>query len=223
MALLRAAESIPQGVEVAFFQGLRDLPHFNPDLEAAGEPESVARWRQALSESDAVLIACPEHGFSLPGTLKNAHRLGDWLRRARTEGRRDCGGDAGPGTRPPRFAGACRHAQRSARHDRGRGSDSARRRHGVAGCEARAGLDRRGGPPSASEASVATGAPSSRDNHPHLSTRPKALTGTRSVPPVQRSRGFRHCRRVAVPTVVDRPNRHRRTCASPGSRRAHGG
>jgi chromate reductase, NAD(P)H dehydrogenase (quinone) len=32
----------------------------------------VTRWRRALAESDAVLIASPEYGFSLPGVLKNA-------------------------------------------------------------------------------------------------------------------------------------------------------
>jgi chromate reductase len=36
----------------------------------------VARWRRALNESDAVLIASPEYGFSLPGALKNAI---DWV------------------------------------------------------------------------------------------------------------------------------------------------
>lgn len=67
-----AAASAPPGVEVVLFAGLGDLPHFNPDLEAGGVPESVTRWRQALADSAAVLIACPEYGFSLPGALKNA-------------------------------------------------------------------------------------------------------------------------------------------------------
>lgn len=76
-ALLKAAAaSMPPGVDVVFFDGLGDLPHFNPDLEASGVPESVTRWRRALSESDAVLIASPEYGFSLPGALKNAI---DWV------------------------------------------------------------------------------------------------------------------------------------------------
>lgn len=77
LALLRtAAELMPSGVDVVFFDGLGDLPHFNPDLDSNEGPESVARWRRALSESDAVLIACPEYGFSLPGVLKNAI---DWV------------------------------------------------------------------------------------------------------------------------------------------------
>ena len=77
LALLKvAAASMPPGVEFVLFDGLRDLPHFNPDSEANGELKSVRRWRLALEESDAVLIASPEYGFSMPGALKNAI---DWV------------------------------------------------------------------------------------------------------------------------------------------------
>ena len=71
-----AADAAPPNVEIARFDGLADLPHFNPDIEAIEAPESVRRWRQALDSSDAVLIACPEYGHSLPGVLKNAI---DWV------------------------------------------------------------------------------------------------------------------------------------------------
>lgn len=71
-----AAASLPPGVEFELFDGLRDLPHFNPDVEATGVPESVTRWRLALAGSDAVFIASPEYGFSLPGALKNGI---DWV------------------------------------------------------------------------------------------------------------------------------------------------
>ena len=77
LELLHAAlHAAPAGVEVSIFDGLRDLPHFNPDIEDLATPSSVLRWRQALDDSDAVLIASPEYGFSLPGTLKNAI---DWV------------------------------------------------------------------------------------------------------------------------------------------------
>ncbi len=77
LALLKiAAACTPPDVEVVLFDGLRELPHFNPHLEASGPPESVMRWRRALSECDAVLIASPEYGFSLPGVLKNGI---DWV------------------------------------------------------------------------------------------------------------------------------------------------
>jgi chromate reductase len=75
--LLRsAAAKAPAGVEVVPFEGLQDLPHFNPDIERDRTPESVTRWRRELASSDAVLIASPEYGFSLPGVLKNAI---DWV------------------------------------------------------------------------------------------------------------------------------------------------
>ena len=70
-ALLTAAASLaPPGVDLVVFDVIRDLPHFNPDMEASAVPESVVRWRQVLAASDAVLIACPEYGLSLPGALK---------------------------------------------------------------------------------------------------------------------------------------------------------
>ena len=73
LTLLRTAVSkAPPGVEIVIFDGLRDLPHFNPDLEAAGAPEAVTTWRNAIAASDALLVACPEYGHSLPGALKNA-------------------------------------------------------------------------------------------------------------------------------------------------------
>jgi NAD(P)H-dependent FMN reductase len=71
-----AARVAPPGARVVLFDGLRDLPHFDPDLDAEVPPPPVATWRRALADADAVLIACPEYGFSLPGALKNAI---DWV------------------------------------------------------------------------------------------------------------------------------------------------
>ena len=77
LALLKtAAASMPPGVELVLFDGLRKLPHFNPDIEATRLPESVTQWRLALTASNGVLIASPEYGFSLPGALKNGI---DWV------------------------------------------------------------------------------------------------------------------------------------------------
>jgi NAD(P)H-dependent FMN reductase len=77
LALLKTAAALmPPGVDLVIFDGLRELPHFNPDVEASGVPESVKQWRQALAASDAILFASPEYGFSLPGVLKNGI---DWV------------------------------------------------------------------------------------------------------------------------------------------------
>jgi NAD(P)H-dependent FMN reductase len=70
--LQAAAAAAPADVAVVAFEGLRHLPHFDPDLDAAGAPSEVLAWRNALAESDGVLIASPEYGHSLPGALKNA-------------------------------------------------------------------------------------------------------------------------------------------------------
>ena len=71
-----AAAHAPAGVEVVVFDGLRNLPQFDPDLEATAPLPEVEAWRRALDASDALLIASPEYGFSLPGSLKNAI---DWV------------------------------------------------------------------------------------------------------------------------------------------------
>jgi chromate reductase, NAD(P)H dehydrogenase (quinone) len=52
------------------------LPQFNLDLERDGTLETVDRLRKQLAASDALLVACPEYGHSLPGALKNAI---DWV------------------------------------------------------------------------------------------------------------------------------------------------
>jgi chromate reductase len=72
-----AAGALPAGVTLEVYDGLRHLPHFDPDIEKDGAaPASVGALRRAIAESDALLIACPEYGHSLPGSLKNAI---DWL------------------------------------------------------------------------------------------------------------------------------------------------
>ncbi len=77
LALLQAAARLaPPHVTFELFDGIRELPHFDPDLEANGTLAVVDRWREALSRSDALLITCPEYGHSLPGALKNAI---DWV------------------------------------------------------------------------------------------------------------------------------------------------
>jgi chromate reductase, NAD(P)H dehydrogenase (quinone) len=70
-------ELSPAGVAFEIYDGIRDLPLFNPDLEADGSsPEPVVRWRATLAGADALIIASPEYGHSVPGALKNAI---DWV------------------------------------------------------------------------------------------------------------------------------------------------
>jgi NAD(P)H-dependent FMN reductase len=78
-ALLRAAASVaPPGTNVVFYEGLGELPHFNPDLDAEGAtpPEAVRRLRELLIAADAILISSPEYAHGVPGAFKN---MLDWL------------------------------------------------------------------------------------------------------------------------------------------------
>ena len=77
LTLLQSAIGLaPEGVEIMLFDGLRNLPLFNPDEESSNAQPDVRAWREALTGADAVLIATPEYAHSLPGSLKNAI---DWV------------------------------------------------------------------------------------------------------------------------------------------------
>jgi NAD(P)H-dependent FMN reductase len=79
LALLRAATKLaPEGMEVAIYDGLATLPHFNPDddEEGATPPPTVASLRALLAAADGILISTPEYAHGLPGSLKN---MLDWL------------------------------------------------------------------------------------------------------------------------------------------------
>jgi chromate reductase len=76
--LLRAAaDLLPPGVELLEFDGLKAIPPYDEDDEAAGHG-AVDALRDAIASADAVLLATPEYNHSLPGQLKNAL---DWISR----------------------------------------------------------------------------------------------------------------------------------------------
>ena len=77
-ALLRAArELLPEGTELVEHD-LRDLPLYDGDVEAAGDPQPVVALKDAIRTADAILIATPEYNRGVPGVLKNAI---DWASR----------------------------------------------------------------------------------------------------------------------------------------------
>src|SRR5213595_3279703 len=76
--LWAAAELLPPGVELEVYDGLRELPLYDADLDLEPVPPAVARLREAIASADGVLIATPEYNGSIPGALKNAL---DWASR----------------------------------------------------------------------------------------------------------------------------------------------
>jgi chromate reductase, NAD(P)H dehydrogenase (quinone) len=76
-----AAQELPGGVTLEIWDGLRDIPPYDEDLEPE-RPAAVERLKEALSAADAVLVATPEYNGSFPGHLKNAF---DWASRPLAE------------------------------------------------------------------------------------------------------------------------------------------
>ncbi|WP_040911461.1 NADPH-dependent FMN reductase [Leptospira broomii] len=75
-ALLSAARcSAPEYVQLDIYEGIGNLPFFNPDLEGQ-ESESVSDYRSALRSANAIIIASPEYAHGITGVLKNAL---DWV------------------------------------------------------------------------------------------------------------------------------------------------
>ncbi|HEX7112119.1 MAG TPA: NADPH-dependent FMN reductase [Mizugakiibacter sp.] len=78
-ALLRAAiELAPPQLRITPFDGLREIPLYDGDVDAAGAAAPAQRLKDAIAAADALLIVTPEYNYSIPGVLKNAI---DWASR----------------------------------------------------------------------------------------------------------------------------------------------
>lgn len=69
-ALRAAAELLPPDVSLDIFD-LSNLPMFNQDLER-NPPSDVVALKKRIRSADALLIATPEHNYSISAALKNA-------------------------------------------------------------------------------------------------------------------------------------------------------
>jgi chromate reductase, NAD(P)H dehydrogenase (quinone) len=77
--LIRAAHKLaPEGVSIESFDRLGEIPFFNQDVEAEGDPAPVRDLKEEIRAADAVLIATPEYDYAILGVLTNAL---DWALR----------------------------------------------------------------------------------------------------------------------------------------------
>jgi len=58
--------------DIKIFEGIDNIPHFNPDLDNDHPPQQVSLFRRQLKEANGILICTPEYAMGVPGTLKNA-------------------------------------------------------------------------------------------------------------------------------------------------------
>jgi chromate reductase len=78
-ALIEAARELaPRGVSIEPIE-IAGLPFYNADVEAEGDPDSVAVFKASLKDADGVLIATPEYNDGIPGVLGNALDWGSRL------------------------------------------------------------------------------------------------------------------------------------------------
>jgi chromate reductase, NAD(P)H dehydrogenase (quinone) len=77
MAILRSiAKLAPSNIQLSIYEGLSNLPHFNPELDTDKVIPSVQDWRERISESDRIIFCTPEYAHGVPGVLKNGL---DWI------------------------------------------------------------------------------------------------------------------------------------------------
>ncbi len=62
----------PETTKIEIYEGIDDLPYFNPEIDDDRELISVQNWRSHLQEADAVIFCTPEYAHGVPGVLKNA-------------------------------------------------------------------------------------------------------------------------------------------------------
>ena len=74
-AALHTAQALLNGDATTVYDGLPDLPAFNPDDDHEAVPPAVRALRALITDADAVILCTPEYAGTLPGSLKN---LLDW-------------------------------------------------------------------------------------------------------------------------------------------------
>lgn len=63
---------LPDGINYRIYDGMRNIPAFDPGIDNGNPPAQVTDFREKLSLADGVIICTPEYAFGVPGALKNA-------------------------------------------------------------------------------------------------------------------------------------------------------
>jgi NAD(P)H-dependent FMN reductase len=74
MSVLRTAAAVAgPGIETCLYDGIGQLPLFNPDDDREGQQldPRVAAMRAAVAGADAILVCTPEYAGAMPAALKN--------------------------------------------------------------------------------------------------------------------------------------------------------
>lgn len=72
---LQLADMAPPSLQLQIVE-IGDLPLYNEDIDGDQPPESYTRFRQEISDAEAVLFVTPEYNRSMPAAMKNAIDVG---------------------------------------------------------------------------------------------------------------------------------------------------
>lgn len=82
-ALMEALPKLaPAGMTFAESPSIRDIPHYDHDIQEKGFPAEVNAFADAIRAADGVVIVSPEYNWTIPGALKNAI---DWVSRLKEQ------------------------------------------------------------------------------------------------------------------------------------------
>lgn len=63
---------MPPDIYYTIYNGLNDIPAFDPGLDNDDPPKFVKVLREQLNVADGIIICTPEYAYGVPGALKNA-------------------------------------------------------------------------------------------------------------------------------------------------------
>jgi NAD(P)H-dependent FMN reductase len=63
---------MPDRINYIIYDGIRNIPAFDPGIDNDNSPAPVADLREQLTQADGIIICTPEYAFGVPGALKNA-------------------------------------------------------------------------------------------------------------------------------------------------------
>jgi chromate reductase len=72
-AILRVlGQMLPADINYTIYNGISEIPAFDPGLNNDDPPAAVILFREQLAKADGIVICTPEYAYGVPGALKNA-------------------------------------------------------------------------------------------------------------------------------------------------------
>jgi chromate reductase, NAD(P)H dehydrogenase (quinone) len=70
--LLALGKMMSPDISYNIYNGISDIPAFDPGMDNDTPPHTVAAFRKQLAEANGIIICTPEYAYGVPGALKNA-------------------------------------------------------------------------------------------------------------------------------------------------------